>query len=405
MKRILFVDDEVRILEGLERMLRPQRHTWEMGFAPGGEAALAMMEATPYDIVVTDMKMPKMDGAALLEIVRKKYPRSMRIVLSGYTELEASYRAVPVAHQFLLKPCDADRLRSAIERGTCLIDLLSNKALAGMIGSLQELPSAPHIYLELRDELGSPEPSIGKIVRIIEKDVAIAAKVLQLVNSAFFGIPREVTDIQTAVTLIGSNILQHLVLSVEAFRVFPSDKAIPGFSLESFDAHAQLTARIASGLARSENLPNPVVIGALLHDIGKLVVAERSPQHLARALEVSRREQKPLFVVEEAFFGVTHAEVGAYLLGLWGLPYPLIEAVAYHHHPQRGKPESLDLIVGVYLADMLAKSAISPSAQREALKIPDPDRELIERLHLAERIPEWQKMADELSRQSQWVKS
>lgn len=405
MKRVLFVDDEPRILEGLQRMLRPQRSVWEMNFAASGEEALHLMEAAPYDIVVSDMKMPRMDGAMLLEIVREKYPRSLRIVLSGYTELEASYRAVPVAHQFLLKPCDADKLRIAIERGTLLIDLLANKALATTIGSLQELPSAPQTYLELRTELGGEEPSIKRIVAIIEKDVAIAAKVLQLVNSAFFGIPREVTDIQTAVTLIGSNILHHLVLSIEAFRAFRSNRPIPGFSLDAFDAHSQLSARIASALVQKENLPKGLVIATLLHDIGKLVVAERAPDHLAQALELSRREKQPLHAAEENLFGVSHAEVGAYLLGLWGLPFPIIEAVAHHHRPERANSEKLDLIIGVFIADQLAKYLESPNDKSSALEIPEPGLRLLESLHLAEKLPEWQLMTQELAQQPQWVKS
>jgi HD-like signal output (HDOD) protein len=405
MKRVLFVDDEPRILEGLQRMLRPQRSVWEMNFAASGEEALALMDAAPYDIVVSDMKMPRMDGAMLLEIVREKYPMSLRIVLSGYTELEASYRAVPVAHQFLLKPCEADKLRIAIERGTLLIDLLANKALATTIGSLQELPSAPQTYMQLRAEMGSEEPSIKRIVGIIEKDVAIAAKVLQLVNSAFFGIPREVTDIQTAVTLIGSNILHHLVLSIETFRAFHSSRAIPGFSLDAFDAHSQLSARIASVLVQKENLPKGLVIAALLHDIGKLVIAERAPDHLAQALEVSRRENQPLYAAEERLFGVSHAEVGAYLLGLWGLPFPIIEAVAHHHRPERANSEKMDLVVGVFIADQLAKHLESPNDNSSVLEITEPDLRLLESLHLAEKFPEWQLMAQELAQQPQWVKS
>jgi len=400
-RRILFVDDEPRILEGLQRMLRPLRGAWEMKFATGGEEALPMMEAAPYDVIVTDMKMPRMDGAALLGIVREKYPGTLRIVLSGYTELEASYRAVPVAHQFLLKPCDADKLRSAIERGTCLIDLLNNKALANMIGSLKDLPSAPQTYLQLRNELESAEPSMGRIVAIIENDVAIVAKVLQMVNSAFFGIPREVTNIQMAVTLIGSNILHHLVLSIEAFRAFRVDKRISGFSLEEFHAHAQLVARIAASISRQGELPKGTVIAALLHDIGKLIIAERAPDQFVRALEGSRREKQPLHVMEEQLMGVSHAEVGAYLLGLWGLPYPVIEAVAHHHRPQRAKPEKLDMVVGVYLADALARQSGRTTEKSDPHASGGIDMDLLESLHVAGRLPAWQEMARELTAQPQ----
>ena len=161
MTRILFVDDEVKILEGLQRMLRPQRKEWEMAFAPGGQAALTMLEAATFDVIVSDMRMPGVDGATLLEAVRHKYPSVLRIILSGYTELEASYRAVPVAHQFLLKPCDPDALRAAIERATSLVEVLNSKMFAGLVGSLQELPSLPRTYA-VRCALSDPDSSIDK---------------------------------------------------------------------------------------------------------------------------------------------------------------------------------------------------------------------------------------------------
>src|SRR5690348_6552763 len=193
MKRILFVDDEPKILEGLQRMLRPQRNEWEMAFAPGGEAALAMLAAENFDVIVSDMRMPGVDGAALLETVRANYPGMLRVILSGYTELEASYRAVPVAHQFLLKPCDPDALRIAIERATSLMQALNSRMLTGLVGSLQDLPSVPRAFAELRNALADPETSLDRVVKIVEQDVAISAKVLQLVNSAFFGVTREVS--------------------------------------------------------------------------------------------------------------------------------------------------------------------------------------------------------------------
>ena len=284
MTRILFVDDEVRILEGLQRMLRPQRSEWEMAFAPGGKPALTMLEASTFDVIVSDMRMPEIDGAALLEIVREKYPNMLRIVLSGYTELEASYRAVPVAHQFLLKPCDPDALRGAIQRATSLMAVLNSKMLAGLVGSLQDLPSVPRTYAALRRVMEDPDSSIDQVVRVVEQDVAITAKVLQLVNSAFFGVTREITDIKTAVAYLGIAILQNLVLSVEAFRMFRPKKKIPGFSIEEFHEHSHLTARIATEIAKAAELSNALVVAGLLHDIGKLVIAEKSPDHFARAI-------------------------------------------------------------------------------------------------------------------------
>ncbi len=402
MKRILFVDDEPKVLEGLQRTLRAQRHEWEVAFASGGDAALTMLAAAPFDVVVSDMRMPGVDGAALLEIVRQQYPSILRIILSGYTEMEASLRAVPVAHQFLLKPCDPETLRTAIDRATSLVEVLNSKMMASLVGAMQELPSLPRTYMELRKALADPETPIDRVVRIVEKDVAISAKILQLVNSAFFGLTRDVSDVKMAVSYLGINILQNLVVSVEAFRMFQPKKSIPGFSIEELHAHSQLTARIAARFSADYKLPTAVVVAALLHDVGKLVIAERAPDHFARAISGAREDGRSLFTVEEELIGISHAEVGAYLLSLWGLPYPVVEAVAHHHHPERVSQRTLDMINVVYLSNLLAHENSCESGQT-ALAHQGMDPKLLQDIGMADQLPEWRHMAEAAAHEPQGV--
>jgi putative nucleotidyltransferase with HDIG domain len=402
MKRILFVDDEPKILEALQRTLRSQRHEWEVAFASSGDAALTMLAAAPFDVVVSDMRMPGMDGAALLDVVRQQYPSILRIILSGYTEMEASLRAVPVAHQFLLKPCEPETLRTAIDRATSLVEVLNSKMMASLVGSMQELPSLPRTYMELRKALADPETSIDRVVRIVEKDVAISAKLLQLVNSAFFGLTRDISDIKMAVSYLGINILQNLVVSVEAFRMFQPKKPISGFSLEELHAHSQLTARIAAHFPAEKKLPGAVVVAALLHDVGKLVIAERAPDHFARAVSGAREEGRPLFAVEEELIGISHAEVGAYLLSLWGLPYPVVESVAHHHHPERIQQHKLDMISVVYLSNLLAHET-NGEAGGKSFAFQPIDPKLLEAIGAVDQLPEWRQMAETVAHEPQGV--
>lgn len=403
MKRILFVDDEMKVLEELQRVLQSQRSEWEMAFAPGAMAALTLLEAAPFDVIVSDMRMPGMDGAALLEIVRRNYPSVLRVVVSDSAQLDASLRAVPVAHQFLMKPCQAATLRAAIDRATSLIEVLNSKLLASLVGSMQELPSLPRTYAELRHALSDPDSSMNHVVAIVERDVAISAKILQLVNSAFFGLTRDISDIKMAVNYLGMDILQNLVLSVEAFRTFKPKKALPGFSLEQFHLHAQLTAKIAARIPGQAGLPSAVVVAAMLHDVGKLVLAERIPDHFARALSGSAQEKRPLYLVEEELIGVSHAEVGAYLLSLWGLPYPVVEAVAHHHHPDRIPQAKLDLTSVVYLSNLLAHEHSGQHKENASSIHVEIDPKILESTGAAEHLPAWQKMAEEVAREPQPV--
>jgi HD-like signal output (HDOD) protein len=393
MRRVLFVDDEPRILEGLQRMLRPQRHEWEMAFAPGGEAALALMEASPFDVIVSDMRMPVIDGATLLSRVRDLHPQVVRIVLSGHTELSMALRVVPVAHQFLAKPCDAQMLRVAVERACHLKALLSDDSIRRTVTGLGDLPSLPRTYEALTRELADPDTSLQKVAAIVEQDVGISAKVLQLVNSSFFGIAHSMTSIQSAVSYLGINTLKNLVLSVEIFRAFKPLGDIPGFSLEKLQRHAQLTAQIAARLPVPKYLVEVAVVASMLHDVGKLILAWKLSGHFAKVLAQARVANSPGYQAEERADGFSHAEIGAYLLGLWGLPYTIVEAVALHHGPNRVPHQHFDAISAVYAANLLAHELEQPSGSGPNVYDLENYKEEFETLGIWEMVPEWRELA------------
>jgi len=400
MKRILFVDDEPKLLEGLQRMLRPERRQWDMMFAAGGEEALAVMEKTPVDVVVTDMRMPGMDGASLLQAVNKRYPGVMRIVLSGHFNAESGLRAVPVAHQFLTKPCDPHKLKAAIERSSQAEGEPPDEATCRLIGAIGALPSPPRTCRLLNEALDDVESSSDQIAKIISQDVALTAKVLQLVNSAFFSLQREVTDTKTAVTFLGIDVLKQLVLSAEILKTFRPVRPIMGFSLDDFDQHSQRAAKIANRLPAVGPVADLAATAALLHDTGKLVLATRLPVQFEKALLKSIRERKPLHVCETEVFGTTHAAIGAYLLNLWGLPRPAVDAIAHHHKPQIGEtpPDGLDLRALVHIADGLAHESSGASAGAGGAGIGQAgiDMDYVTALGLADRMDEWRVMSREI---------
>jgi HD-like signal output (HDOD) protein len=377
-------------------MLRPQRLEWDMAFAPGGEAALALMAASPFDVIVSDMRMPGMDGAALLSRVREQYPQVVRIVLSGHTELSSMFRVVPIAHQFLAKPCNADKLRVAVERACHLKALLSDASIRRTVGALGDLPSLPRTYQALTAALTDPDTPVRKIAGIIEQDVGISAKVLQLSNSAFFGIAHAMTNIQGAVSYLGMNTLKSLVLSVEIFQVFKPSTPLPGFSLERLQHHARLTASIAARLPLPQHLVDVALAGGMLHDVGKLILAWKLPERFKKSLAEAAAQRHPLHKVEEGEYGFSHAEIGAYLLGLWGLPYTVVEAVALHHGPNRIPHQGFDAVSAVYVANLLAREleVTSPKAPPED-SFETHEQDLIT-LGIQQRMPDWRALAAEV---------
>ena len=393
MKRILFVDDESKILDGIRRMLHGDRNRWDMQFAVGGEAALQACEAGSFDLVISDMRMPGMDGAILLGHIRDLFPGTARIILSGYSEITLATRSVPMAHRFLAKPCNASELQSTIERVCALQDILRTPEIQKTVGTIGELPSLSRTYTDLAKAVQDPNGSIETVAKIIEQDVAMSAKVLQLVNSAFFGLARTVTHPKNAVSFLGMETVKNLALASEAFRVFAPDSRIPQEVYESMQVHAQRTAAIAGALPGDPKSRDVTVLAALLHDIGRLILASRMPDKFCSVLSAVRERKCEPFEAEEELMGTSHAEIGAYLLGLWGLPNLAVEAIAHHHHPTRIPHSGFDSSVAVYVADLLARELDSHPQKSAPPDLRELDRACLETLGVLPRLDEFRELA------------
>lgn len=354
MKRILFVDDEPAMLDALRGRLHRLRDKWEMTFVESGPRALVEMEQRPADVVVTDMRMPGMDGAQLLMIVSQRWPQAVRIVLSGYAEQAHIMRLVPVAHQFVSKPCDTHELERDIDRCLNLQSLLDRPELRALVGRIKKLPALPKTYVRVRDAMSAPETTAAEIAKIVVQDTAVAAKVLQLVNSAFFRAARRITNVEQAVTYLGFTAVRNLVMSAEVFSQW-SEVACAGFEAERLHAHVHQIAAAMAALTKRTKFADDAVLVGLVHDIGHWVLVQECPRELEQAASLARREGVPLHEAETRLIGASHSELGAYLLGLWGLPFQIVEAVAHHHTPERVRQTDFDLLAALATAHALIR--------------------------------------------------
>lgn len=396
MKRILFVDDESNILDGIRRMLRGDRSRWDVHFAIGGEAALQACEANSFDIVISDMRMPGMDGATLLSQIRDRSPETVRCILSGYSEVELSVRAIPVAHRVLTKPFKGTELQSTIERICTLQDVLCTPQLRKIMGAIGALPSLSTTYLALTHAVQDPSTHVQAVAHIIEQDVAMAAKVLQLVNGAFFGLAQKVTNLDHAVQFLGMETIKNLALASETFRVFAAASHVPESAYESIQAHAQRTVSIAGLLPVDRGSRDILVVSALLHDIGELVLANKMPEVFCAARSTAKEEGSKSFEAEERLLGISHAEIGAYLLGLWGIDNLVVEAIAHHHHPTRIPHAGFDCSVAVYVADLLAHELEDCPNRAEKRELDSSDHECLESLGALQLFTETRERAFQL---------
>ena len=394
-KRILFVDDEPMILKGLQRTLRKMRDVWDMTFASSAAEALAVLDNNPMDVIISDIKMPEMDGSQLLAEVKQRHPHVVRLILSGHVEQETTIKSVQFAHQCLSKPCDVKVLKQTLAKLFALRDILSDNSIKKIVSQIESLPSLPTIYTEIIAEMQSDDPSIKKISEIIGRDVSMTAKILQVVNSVFFGLPQRIGNPQQAVMLLGLETIKSLVLSVKIFSEF-SQKKYSWFNIDAIFKHSISVSSYAKAIVKNEKMDQDLInyslMAGLLHDLGKLILATNFKDAYQQVLTELRNSDHSLWELEQATFGTSHAEIGAYLMGLWNLENPIIEAIAFHHCPSKSASSQMGLLTVVHIANALDHEEDLPEDQESDLPYDD---EYIYRLGVGNRIAEWRQVCKE----------
>lgn len=324
---VLFVDDEANIIGGIKRMMHHMKNEWDLLYANSGKEAMELLDSNHVDVIISDIRMPGIDGTQLLTYVKENFPQIVRITLSGYANDNLALRNTRIVHQSLSKPTTPENIKDTIEKAYRLRQKLNNEELLSIVNGIDNLPSLPEIYLKLEEEINSPNSSIDKLGNIISNDPIITAKILQLTNSAFFGLPTRIANIKQALNFLGIKTIQNLVLSIKLFKSIDANS--PYVHLyESIWHHSNKTAYLAQHIAKVKSLDKSTIedsfLSGLLHDIGKLILLENTEIKVdPKNLDFSDIENK--------FSNTTHADIGAYLLGIWGLPDTIVEAVAFHH--------------------------------------------------------------------------
>jgi putative nucleotidyltransferase with HDIG domain len=402
MRKILFVDNDAKEIKRLRKMLRSIRHEWEMEFAVNGEEALGFMAKFPFDVIVSDMHLPRISGVELLDTVMERHPETVRIIHSEHSDRKMVLQSARPAHQFLMKPCNAETMKCTIERVCKLQDLLRSETLRKIVTGIKDLPSLPRLYGLIINEMQLSASSLKKVGHIISQDVSMSAKILQLVN---FGLPQKIVDPQQATVYLGIDKLKALVLSIHVFSSFAEDAELCGFSIADVQKHSMMVARLAQDIARAETDDGKVVeeamIAGMLHDIGKLILL-KVPRQYKKVMDVIEKKGCDFVDAEYIVMKTSHAELGAYLLGLWGIPDNVVEVVAFHHNPSKllenmvfapnktpkgvsGKAKEFTALTAVHVANSL----LMQENYSGTTDYPYIDTLYLRTLGLKDKLPEW----------------
>lgn len=395
---VLFVDDEASVLDGLRRSLFSHGEQWKMLFAQSGRAALDLLGRHPVDVVVSDMRMPELDGATLLERVRVLQPAAARIILSGYSDGQSLRRILGPAHQYLQKPCSAATLTAAVSRALAVRALLHPGSILAEVSGVRGLPVLPESMAALMAEMESPNGSAHVAAQIIGADLGLSAQVLKLVNSGFFSLPQPVTDMLQAVRLLGFETLGALAVLGGLCHTFRHTSANAS-SLHRLAQRSLQIGELARRIAVHQNL-SPMEVeqarcAGMLSHVGTLALYAVRPTRMA---EIRRRLDSgggDLIELEQSLLDTTHAHVGATLLGLWGFTDPIVEAVLFHHQPSMctcNCGNRVSPLTAVHAAQHLVKPA-APGADEGATWRAGLDQEYVRRLGLEPLIPQWGTLA------------
>lgn len=384
--RVLIVDDSRDELRELSAQLHHLVGRWEIRYATSARQALELMERSEFDAVVSDQRMPLMDGVQLLDTARDRYPHLSRLLITSPTDNDGGMRFLQVSHQTLSKPYDAPTLQRAVERNCDLQRQMERPEMREALRMVSTLPALPKLYWSLVREIDSPRSSSQSIAAIIEQDVAMTGRVLQMANSVAYSSGRVINSVHQAVTRLGVMPIRSVLIALHLVRAMSDVAAPPGFSLAALQKRSMQTAQLASQMLRRGEQRTIAFSAGVLHDIGTVAIAMGMPQKYVEIREAAARDNRSIAHIETELLGCTHADVGAYMLTQWGLPIPLVEAVAYHLEPARYDRNEFSTAAAVHVASVIAARTSGDSG---LIGPQDVDAEFLEGLELTETVNGW----------------
>jgi putative nucleotidyltransferase with HDIG domain len=347
------------------------RIDWEFRFAKDRQSAFEALPLAPYEAVVTDDPWREGTQNDVFAELAVRCPGVLRVRLFTPSSKSTGTVSECYADQCVPKPCAVEALVSSIERGNLLRTWLSEPAMSSLLPRIRKVPSVPSLYFRLVHILETGSADLEDVAKIMGEDFAMTAKLLQMVNSPFFGLGRTITNPAEAVAHLGLAQTKALVLFAQVFSSYSEEKTSK-FSLDQLWKHSLATANLARAITESETNNPPqadlAFTAGLLHDVGKLFHAVNCPEEYETLLTQTECNQMAYADVERCLIGTTHAELGACVLGTWGLPTEILEVIAFHHAPARHFRNCFSALTAVHVANAFDHE-LNPAAAQSAAVI------------------------------------
>jgi putative nucleotidyltransferase with HDIG domain len=367
-RRVLFVGGDESWLGEIQRDLGCLQSNWKTEHAADCGQAVEKWADGSFDTLILDGKIP--DGSKLFKALEKELAQSVCLVRCQTMDRSTSAQWKGTGATLIPEDTDAAALVSNIKRSACVQDWMGNEAIRKLVLQIRKLPAQPKLHTEVTNELKSENGSMDVVGKLISQEPVMSAKIMQVVNSAFFGLTREISDPGECVMVLGAERIKALILLAGVFSQYAGSKC-PGFAPEPVWGHSIQVGAFARAIALAETknarTAEAAFTAGLLHDIGKLILAGNLPEMYDTVQKLKVSKSITTREAEMEILGTSHAELGACLLATWGLPLPILEAIAWHHEPSRSDEKGFTLLAAVHAANVFAQETTTGETARDTV--------------------------------------
>jgi len=394
-KNLLFVDYDKAVLNEIKGMLKKTGRDWDLSFATSGDEAILIADEKHINLLVTCVQMPGMSGYDLIDRMKQKFPEIICFILSDFGDQGTILKTIAPTVQILTKPCAPQLLISSLVNALESDAFLDKSKIVSVIGNIETLPTLPELYMKIKIILESEHSSTEEVAHIISQDIVITAKILQLVNSAFFGLSHRIENIQRAVIYLGVETIKAVVLVTEVFNQF-SEAEMKAFPVREIYKHSIfvgiLAREVFETVSKDQSISDQVYMAGMLHDIGKLFLIRAKPDEFLEVYQEADEETDFFYELEKKKFEISHSDIGSYFMGVWGLSRDVVRAIAFHHDPKQQAGHEFNITTAVYVANVLTHKLMD---REKGIKTKEGeiDRDYLESLRVLKYLEEWEEVA------------
>lgn len=329
--------------------------SWSVNIADNTKDAVDFVRGNDIDVIICDDEVADSKGLDVISSCSHERPGVLSFLRKSNSPTKEESIALSEKKVFVLpENLEEEGIYSHISRRVLLKSLSENLNLLSVIRKMKKMPTIPQLYHQITRELRKEDGSIEFVAGLISKEPSMATRILKAVNSPAYVLGYEITEVVHALLFLGKEATQAQILADSVFNSYPN-QSVAGLNLQEVWKHSinvsAIARRISMSIDSNKKSAEIACTAGVVHDLGKVLMATNLPDHYQQAVNYAKEERVPLVQAEEKVFGTNHAQVAASLMGLWSIPFRILNSVAYHHNPTGTMKKPPTSAMALYIAD------------------------------------------------------